>query len=71
MICLGLITTILIIVHIVMTLKWDLWDPAKTRRVMWLAIAIAVLRAVAGDGFVIIMMWVVVAAIYGILTYTE
>ena len=65
---LGLIATILVILHVVLTIKWNLRDPVKTNRLMWLAIAIVFLQAVSSAWLVNIILWAAVAIFDGYMT---
>jgi hypothetical protein len=68
MIYLGLIATILVIAHVVLTIKWDLKDPVKTNRLMWLAIVIVGLQSISGGWLVNIILWCGVAVYDGYMT---
>ena len=68
MIYLGLIAAILVIAHVVLAIKWDLKDPVKTNRLMWLAIVIVGLQSISGGWLVNIILWCGVAVIYGYIT---
>lgn len=68
MIYLGLIATILVIIHVFLTIKWNLKDPVKTNRLMWLAIVIVFLQALSGAWLVNVILWAGVAFIDGYMT---
>lgn len=64
----GLIATILVIAHVILSIKWNLKDPVKTNRLMWLAIVIVFLQALSDAWLVNIILWVGVAIIDGYMT---
>lgn len=68
MIDLGLIGMILVIAHVFLTIKWNLKDPVKTNRLMWLAIAIVFLQALSGAWLVNVILWAGMAFLYGYMT---
>lgn len=68
MIYLGLIAMILVIAHVFLTIKWNLKDPVKTNRLMWLAIAIVFLQALSGAWLVNVILWAGVAFLDGYMT---
>lgn len=68
MICLGFIAMILVILHVFLSIKWNLRDPVKTNRLMWLAIVIVFLQALSGAWLVNIILWAGVAVIDGYMT---
>lgn len=68
MIYLGLIGMILVIAHVFLTIKWNLKDPVKTNRLMWLAIAIVFLQALSGAWLVNVILWAGVAFLDGYMT---
>jgi hypothetical protein len=65
---LFIITTILTIAHVVLTIKWDLKDPVKTNRLMWLAIVIVGLQSISGAWLFNIIVWSSVVVIAGYTT---
>ena len=68
MICLGFIAMILVIAHVFLTIKWNLKDPVKTQRLMWLAIAIVFLQAISGAWLLNVFLWAGVAVLDGYMT---
>lgn len=68
MIYLGLIAMILVIAHVFLAIKWNLKDPVKTNRLMWLAIAIVFLQALSGAWLVNVILWAGVAFLDGYMT---
>lgn len=68
MIILGLIGMILVIAHIFLTMTWDLTDPVKTNRLMWLAIVSVILLAISGAWFINVILWTSVAILDGYMT---
>lgn len=68
MIFLGTIGTILVIAHVFLTIKWNLRDPVKTNRLMWLAIVIVFLQAISGAWLINIFLWAGVAVLDGYMT---
>lgn len=68
MIYLGLIGMILVIAHVFLTIKWNLKDPVKTNRLMWLAIVIVFLQALSGAWLVNVILWAGVAFLDGYMT---
>lgn len=65
---LGLIGMILVIAHVFLTIKWNLRDPVKTQRLMWLAIAIVFLQALSGAWLLNVFLWAGVAILDGYMT---
>lgn len=68
MIFLGTIGMILVIAHVFLTIKWNLRDPVKTNRLMWLAIVIVFLQAISGAWLINIFLWAGVAVLDGYMT---
>lgn len=68
MIFLGTIGMILVIAHVFLTIKWNLRDPVKTNRLMWLAIVIVFLQAISGAWLINIFLWAGVAILDGYMT---
>lgn len=72
MIYLGLIATILCVIHVVLTIKWarknGLKDPDQTSRLMWLAVAIVFLQVLSAAWPINILLWAGAAIIDGYLT---
>jgi len=68
MIYLGLIAMILVIAHVFLSIKWNLRDPVKTNRLMWLAITIVFLQALSGAWLLNIFLWAGVAILDGYMT---
>lgn len=68
MIYLGLIAMILVIAHVFLSIKWNLKDPVKTQRLMWLAIVIVFLQALSGAWLLNVFLWAGVAFIDGYMT---
>ena len=68
MIYLGLIAMILVIAHVFLSIKWNLKDPVKTQRLMWLAIVIVFLQALSGAWLLNVFLWTGVAFIDGYMT---
>lgn len=65
---LGLIAMFLIIAHVFLSIKWNLKDPVKTNRLMWLAITIVFLQALSGAWLLNVFLMAGVAFIDGYMT---
>lgn len=68
---LGFITMFLIIAHVFLAIKWNLKDPVKTHRLMWLAMVIVFLQILSGTWFISIFAWIGVAIFYDWMTVTN
>ena len=68
MIYLGLIAMILVFAHVFLSIKWNLRDPVKTNRLMWLAITIVFLQALSGAWLLNVFLWAGVAILDGYMT---
>lgn len=64
----GLLATILVIIHVILGIKWNLRDPVNTNRLMWLALVIVALQVLSDAWLVNIILWTGVAIIDGYMT---